>query len=174
MNRVGVSREVHCVDPEIGEMSLNPVDPGQVGGEPVLDDNVLAEPGELGRVEERFRLGGHEVPGRGQLQPVLDGHNPAQIIFLVGSVGQTRLGGGLPPHVRVFLEIPFQERTVAEILEPPAAVGHGGLQHLITHRHDYIPGRHAPEHGGVFPVRGGNRLAEIKRRGTVDPDPALT
>ncbi len=167
--------ENHRMDAVIREVAPEPADAGRVGDRGLLDEQVPAEPRHIGRIEAGLGLGQHPIAGLRALEFFLlaPGLEPGPVALFVGALGQARLGRRLPAEVGVLLEIPLEQRPVGEVLEPAAAVGHGGLENFVAHGEQHVPGRHAAEHGGLFPVGGLDRLAEVDRCRPVDADPPL-
>jgi len=73
MDRIGVAGKIHGMDAVVGKMTLQPFHGPAVGGESMLAEQVLAKAHDVGRVEQRFGLRGHEIQRGGALQPLLDG-----------------------------------------------------------------------------------------------------
>ena len=159
-------------DPVPGEMPGDPVDALEVGGEAVLDHQVLAEPKHVGGIEQGFLVRGHEELLRGPFEPLFDADRVGQVVRPVVRICQARFGCRLVAHVRVFVVIALHQRPVAEILEPPAAIGHGGFEHFAAHGQEHVARRHAAEARSGLPVRRFHRLAEVHRRGAVDANSA--
>ena len=65
------------MNPQIRKMPPQPVNTSQVGSKSVLYDYILAHTGQFGGIEKGLDFGRNEVFGGCQLQPIFDGHDPA-------------------------------------------------------------------------------------------------
>ena len=63
MNGVRVARKIHGVDPMPRKMSLQPVDTGQIGCKPVLNDDVFSHTRQLGGIKQGLHFGGDKIFG---------------------------------------------------------------------------------------------------------------
>ena len=171
VDRPRVPRKVHRVHPVVREVAAQPLHTPPVGGEPVLAEEVPADPQHVGRIEERLVLGGHEVEGRGPAQPLLDGDlvEPPRLVGLAGEARTRRL---LPAESGVLVEVALHERVIGEVLEVPAPEGHRGAQDLAPHGQQHVAGRHAAEHAARREVRRRHRLVPLDGGRAVYPDPA--
>ena len=160
VDRVGVAGEVHGVHAVLGVVALEPVHGGAVGGQAVLDEQVLAHAHHVGGVPHRLDLGGHEVLVGGAHQALLQRDLLVVVVVLVGLVGQARARGLGPQEVRVLVEVLLHERPVGQVLEVAAAEGVGGGHDLVAHGEQDVAGRHAGHHRVV---------AEVGRWGTPLP-----
>ena len=69
----GIAGEVHRVHPVLGKVAAQPLHAPPIGGQTVLAEEVLADPQDVGRVEQRLVLGGDEVESRRPAQPLIHG-----------------------------------------------------------------------------------------------------
>ena len=123
VDRVGITGEVHSVNAEIGVVTLEPFHGLTVGGEAVLDEEVLANAHDVSCVPHGLNFSGHEVLGCGALEALLEGDPLIVVVVLVGLVGQTRTGSLGPEELGVLLEVLVHERPVGQVLEVAAAEG---------------------------------------------------
>ena len=65
-------QEVHRMDAVLGIVALEPLHGGAVGGQAVLDEDVLAHAHEVGGVPHRLDFGGHEVLVSGADEALLE------------------------------------------------------------------------------------------------------
>ena len=173
VDRVGVAGEVHGVHAVLGVVALEPVHGGAVGGQAVLDEQVLAHAHHVGGVPHRLDLGGHEVLVGGAHQALLKGDLLVVVVVLVGAVGQAGTGGLGPLEVGILLEVLLHEGPVGQVLEVAAAEGVGGGHDLVADGQQDVARRHAGHHGVVAEVRRADGLVPLQRGRAVDDDAAV-
>ena len=173
VDRVGVAGEVHGMDAQLGIVALEPFHGGAVGGQAVLDEQVLAHAHHVGGVPHGLDLGGDEVLVGGADETLLEGDLLVVVVVLVGGVGQTGAGRLGPEELGVLVEVLLHERPVGEVLEVAAAEGVRGGHDLVADGEQDVTRRHAGHHGVVAEVRGADGLVPLQRGGTVDDDAAV-
>jgi len=142
--------EVQHVDRVLGaEVAAHPLDAEVVGHLGALHENVLADTRELGGVEDRLELGGHE----GALAGLEGG------LALVELVGHEGLGGGGP--LGALVEVLLDQLAEGAVLEETGSPGHGGLDDLVAHDHEDIAGHRGVQTVGALKVRSNVRLREV-------------
>ena len=161
------------MDAVLGIVALEPLHGGAVGGQAVLDEDILAHAHEVGGVPHRLDFGGHEVLVGGTDEALLQGDLLVVVVVLVGSVGQTRTGSLGPQELGILIEVLLHERPVGQVLEVAAAEGVGGGHDLVADGQQDVARRHAGHHGIVAEVRRADGLVPLQRGRAVDDDAAL-
>ena len=158
----------------IREVTAQPLDAFQVGGESVLDDQILTEAQHVGRVKQRLFLGGDKELLGGPLQALFNADFVRQVIRVIVLIRQARLRRGLVTEVRVFFPVLLQKRTIVQVFEPTAAIGHGRFQHLMPDGQQHIARRHAAELAVGVEIRCGYRLRMVNGHRTIHTHTAFT
>ena len=161
------------MDAQLGIVALEPFHSGAVGGQTMLDEQVLTHTHDVSGVPHGLDFGGDEVFVGGADETLLEGDLLVEVVVLVGSIGQTGTGRLGPEELGILVEVLLHERPVGEILEVAAAEGVRGSHDLVADREQDVAGRHAGHHGVIAEVGGADGLVPLQRGGTVDDDAAV-
>ena len=143
VNGVGVAWEVHRMHPMVWEVAAEPFDSLEVGGEPVLNDQISAKPQNIGGIEQGLFLSGDEEFVRRPLQPLLHTDLFREVIGMVIRIGQPRFGCGFMAKFGVLFKIFLHQGAVVQIFKPATAIRHGCFEHLRADGQQDIARRHA-------------------------------
>ena len=120
MDRVGVARKIHCVNPVCRIMPLQPLHTSPVGRQPVLAEQVFAHSQHIGGIKQRLMFGGHEIKFCGALEPFFDG-NFIKVPCFVCCITQSGSWRLFPAKFRVFVEILLHQAVVGQVFPESAA-----------------------------------------------------
>ena len=174
MDRIGIAREIHRVHAVVGEVALQPLNPFQVGGKPMLNNEVTAKAQHVGGIKKRFFLGRDKELFGGPLQSFLDANFVAEIVGVIVFVGQARLGRGLVTELGIFVPVLLHQRAIVQVFEPATPVRHGGFENFMSDGQKHISRGHAAKLAVGMKIRSCGRLGVINGGRTIHPNAAST
>ena len=92
VNGIGVTWEVHRMHPMVWEVAAEPFDSLEVGGEPMLNDQISAKPQNIRGIEQGLFLSGDEEFFRRPFQPLLNTNLFREVIGMVSASVNRGLG----------------------------------------------------------------------------------
>ena len=158
----------------VGEVALQPLNPFQVGGKPMLNNEVAAKAQYVGGIKKRFFLGRDKELLGGPLQTFLNANFVTEIVRVIVFVGQARLGRGLMTELGIFVPILLHQRAIIQVFEPATPVRHGRFKNFMSDGQKHITRGHAAKLAVGMKIWSCGRLGVINGGRTIHPNTATT